>query len=164
MKREILEIGKIEICLIDLGGGSYPGGNKGLDEMVSRKLELMGENGWRFPTKGEFSYIGNLIYELNVIDWRVLESFEKYWSGTSFTLSDPPRGGVREGVPGHIEDLLLAGIEIDKSDPIVLLYKLSTKAGKTYKVEDWEWYPSAYKEGPAMGKVPEARYLAVRDI
>ena len=33
-----------------------------------------------------------------------------------------------------------------------------------YKVEDWEWYPSAYKEGPSMGKVPEARYLAVRDI
>ena len=160
MSRETLEIGKIEICLIDLGWGAYPGGNEDLDEMVSRKLGWMGENGWRFPTKGEFFYIGNLIYELNVIDCKVLASFEKYWSGTSFTLSDPPR----DGVPGYIEDLLLAGIEIDKSDPIVLLYKLHTKAGKPYKVEDWEWYPSAYKEGPARGKVPEGRYLAVRDI
>ena len=51
MKRETLEIGKIEICLIDLGGGTYPGGNEDLDEMVSRKLGWMVENGWRFPTK-----------------------------------------------------------------------------------------------------------------
>jgi hypothetical protein len=164
MKRETLEIGKIEICLIDLGKGAYPGGNEELDEMVSRKLGWMGENGWRFPTKEEFFYIGNLIYDLNIINYKVLESFEKYWSGTSFTLSDPPRGGVPGGVPDYIEDLLAAGIEIDKSDPIVLIYNLSTKAGKAFKVEDWEWYPSAYKEGPAMGKVPEARYLAVRDL
>ena len=163
MKRETLEIGKIEICLIDLGGGSYPGGNEDLDEMVSRKLGWMGENGWRFPTKEEFFYIGNLIYDLGVINYKVLESFEKYWSGVSFTLSDPPSQRTG-GLPGYIDDLLAAGIEIDKSDPIVLLYKLSTKAGKTYKVEDWEWYPSAYKEGPAMGGVPEARYLAVRDL
>ena len=128
--------------------------------MVSGKLELIGENGWRFPTKEEFFYIGNLIYDLGVINYKVLESFEKYWSGVSFTLNNPPR----RGVPDYIEGLLAVGIEIDKSDPIVLLYKLSTKAGKTYKVEDWEWYPSAYREGPAMGQVPEARYLAVRDI
>ena len=96
MKREILEIGKIEICLIDLGGGSYPGGNKGLDEMVSGKLELIGENGWRFPTKEEFFYIGNLIYNLDVINYKVLESFEKYWSGVSFTPSDPPRGELED--------------------------------------------------------------------
>lgn len=163
MKRETLEIGKIEICLIDLGGGTYPGGNEDLDEMVSRKLGWMGENGWRFPTKEEFFYIGNLVYDLGLINYKVLESFEKYWSGVSFTLSDPPSQRTG-GLPDYIDDLLAAGIEIDKSDPIVLLYKLSTKAGKTYKVEDWEWYPSAYKEGPAMGRVPEARYLAVRDL
>ena len=161
MKRETLEIGKIEICLINLGGGAYPGGNEDLDEMVSMKLGEKGENGWRFPTKEEFFYIGNLIYDLGVINYKVLESFEKYWSGVSFTLNNPPGRG---GVPDYIEGLLAAGIEIDKSDPIVLLYNLSTKAGKTYKVQDWEWYPSSYKEGPARGQVPEARYLAVRDI
>ena len=128
--------------------------------MVSMKLGWKGENGWRFPTKEEFFYIGNLIYDLGVINYKVLESFEKYWSGVSFTLNNPPR----RGVPDYIEGLLAVGIEIDKSDPIVLLYKLFTKAGKTYKVEDWEWYPSAYREGPAMGQVPEARYLAVKDI
>lgn len=162
MKRETLEIGKIEICLLDLGGGSYPGGNEDLDEIVSRKLGMLGKNGWRFPTKGEFLYIGKLIYDLGVINTKVLESFEKYWSGVSFKLGDPssqrPRGF------DYIDDLLAAGIGIDKSDPIVLLYKLSTKRGKTYKVEDWEWCPSAYKEGPGMGMVPEARYLAVRDL
>ena len=163
MKRETLEIGKIEICLIDLGGGSYPGGNEDLDKMVSKKLGHMGENGWRFPTKGEFSYIANLIYDLRIINHKVLESFEKYWSDISFTLNYPPtqRAG---GLPNYIDDLLLAGIQIDKSDPIVLLYKLHTKGGKPFRVEDWEWYPSSYKEGPAMGKVPEARYIAIRDI
>lgn len=163
MKRETLEIGKIEICLIDLGKGTYPGGNEDLDEMVSRKLESMGENGWRFPTKGEFSYIGNLIYDLNVINYEVLESFEKYWSGVSFTLSNPPSQRTG-GLPDYIGSLLAAGIEIDKSDPIVLIYELFTKSGKIDEIKDREWYPSAYKEGPGMGKVPEARYLAVRDI
>lgn len=163
MKRETLEIGKIEICLLDLGGGSYPGGNDDLDEMVSRKLGMPGKNGWRFPTKGEFLYVGKLIYDLGVINIKVLESFEKYWSGVSFTLGDPlsQRPG---GLPNYIDDLLAAGIEIDKSDPIVLLYKLSTKSGKAYKVEDWEWYPSSYREGPSMDMVPEGRYIAVRDL
>jgi hypothetical protein len=164
MRRETLEIGKIEICLINLGEGPYPGGDKDLDKMVSKKLGHMGENEWRFPTKGEFSYIANLIYDLRIINHKVLESFEKYWSGVSFTLNDRTGTEGTEGLPYYIDDLLLAGIEIDKSDPITLLYKLHTKSGKPYRIEDWEWYPSSYREGPAMGRIPEARYIAVRDI
>ena len=64
--------------------------------MVSMKLGWKGENGWRFPTKEEFFYIGNLIYNLDVINYKVLESFEKYWSGVSFTPSDPPRGELED--------------------------------------------------------------------
>ena len=86
MIRETLEIGKIEICLINLGTGSYPGDQKDIDRMITKRLGWMGENGWRFPTKKEFSYIGDLIYNLEVIESDVLISFEYYWSNDTFTL------------------------------------------------------------------------------
>ena len=160
MERETLEIGKIEICLIDLGEGVYPGSDRDLDEMVTRKLGMMGENGWRFPTKQEFSYIAGLIYNIGILNENLLVSFEKYWASDYFTLRNPPSGRI----PDYIEDLLDTGIEIEKDDPIVSVIKVTTSRGMVKNVEDWEWYPSEYKEGPGMSRRPEARYLAVRDL
>lgn len=160
MIRETLEIGKIEICLINLGTGSYPGDQKDIDRMITKRLGWMGENGWRFPTKKEFSYIGDLIYNLEVIESDVLISFEYYWSNDTFTLEKIPPGGI----PDYIQDLLNSGIEIEKSDPVVSTLQLTTKSGRVHRVDDWVWKPSVYDEGPTMGRRPEARYLAVRDI
>jgi len=160
MSRETLKIGKIEICLINLGIGSYPGDQKDIDRMVTKRLKGTGENGWRFPTKKEFSYIGDLIYNLEVIESDVLISFEHYWSNNTFTLEKIPQGGI----PSSVEYLLSLGIEIKKEDPIVSVLKITTKAGKIKHLDDLEWYPSVYKEESGISRHTEARYLAVRDI
>jgi hypothetical protein len=156
MNRETLEIGKIEICLINLGEGVF---YEDLDDTVTRKMHMMGETGWRFPTKKEFSYIADLIYNLGILNETILVSFEKYWSSNYFTLKNPPSGGI----PALIEDILGSGIEIEKEDPIVSVLNLKTKGGKVNLIDD-EWYPSIYDEGPSMRRHPKARYLAVRDI
>ena len=160
MSRETLKIGKIEICLINLGIGSYPGDQKDIDRMVTKRLSGTGENGWRFPTEKEFSYIADLIYNLGILNETILVSFEKYWSSNYFTLKNSPPGGI----PDYIGDLLDTGIVIEKDDPIVSVIKVTTHRGMVKNVEDWEWYPSEYKEGPGLSRRPEARYLAVRDI